>query len=114
MARMRALVKALSVRIFSWWPRKLRALPPLAWMARAVSVPGDLLAAIDRDAAQRHATRSGVIESWLRRAAFARGRQDLEAATEAYYLALTREETAESLAIAKGLSRAARRVRIDE
>ncbi len=37
MALMRALVKALSVSTLSWWPRKLRALPPMAWMAIAVS-----------------------------------------------------------------------------
>ncbi len=37
MVRMRALVKALSVSTLSWWPRKLRALPPCAWMAMAVS-----------------------------------------------------------------------------
>ena len=37
MALIRALVKALSVRTLSWWPRKLRALPPCAWMAIAVS-----------------------------------------------------------------------------
>jgi hypothetical protein len=34
---MRALVNALSVRTLSWWPRKLRARPPWARIAIAVS-----------------------------------------------------------------------------
>src|SRR5882672_3422842 len=37
MLRMRALEKAESVRMRTWWPRKLRALPFSSWMARARS-----------------------------------------------------------------------------
>jgi hypothetical protein len=37
MERMRALAWALSVRIRTWGPVKLRAFPPCPWMARAVS-----------------------------------------------------------------------------
>src|SRR5216683_2257471 len=37
MLRMRALEKAESVRMRTWWPRKLRAFPFSSWMARARS-----------------------------------------------------------------------------
>ena len=37
MAWIRAREKAESVRMRIWWPRKLRALPPRLWMARARS-----------------------------------------------------------------------------
>jgi metal-responsive CopG/Arc/MetJ family transcriptional regulator len=79
----------------------------------SITVPGDLLHAIDHDAAAERRTRSGVIEAWLRRAAFVRAREELEAATEAYYLAMTAEERSEAAEIGKSLSRASRRLRID-
>jgi hypothetical protein len=43
-ALMRAFVNALSVRTLIWWPRKLLALIPCAWMAIAMSALVDLLA----------------------------------------------------------------------
>ena len=44
MVLMRALVKASSVRMRTWWPSSERALPPSAWMAIDVERRGHLLA----------------------------------------------------------------------
>lgn len=76
-----------------------------------VTLPGDLLARIDREAGR--GSRSRVIEQWLREAARARVGRRLEEDTIAYYESLTADERAEDTALAKALGRAARRNRVD-
>jgi metal-responsive CopG/Arc/MetJ family transcriptional regulator len=76
----------------------------------SLTLSADLLEIIDRDARHRSDTRSGVIEQWLRRAANAAVEQELDDATAEYYLSLRRDERADDEALARGLSKAARRV----
>ncbi len=80
----------------------------------SVTISADLLKMVDRDARRRNETRSGVIEQWLRRAAVANAQRELEDATAAYYLSLRGAERADNEALARGLSKAARRVSYDE
>jgi hypothetical protein len=80
----------------------------------SLTLSADLLELVDRDARQRNETRSGVIEQWLRRAAVATARRELEDATAAYYRSLRETERNENEALARGLSKATRRVSYDE
>jgi hypothetical protein len=82
-------------------------------MKVSLTLSADLLALVDRDARLHKDTRSGVIEQWLRRAAHARVERDIEDATVAYYAALRADDVAENDAVARSLSRAARRVSYD-
>ncbi len=62
----------------------------------SVTLSTDLLARIDREAArQQTGTRSGVIESWLRKAARDAAEQQLARETIAYYDSLTPAQRAE-------------------
>jgi hypothetical protein len=79
-----------------------------------LTLSADQLALIDRDARQRKGTRSGVFEQWLRRAATASVVQEVEAATAAYYRSLRGDERADDEAIARALSKAAKRVSFDD
>ena len=75
----------------------------------SVTLDRDLLAAIDRRV-EPGATRSEVIEAWLRLAALAHARRELDAATVACYegrtvaLALTTSVVSEMLAAQHGLA----------
>ena len=80
----------------------------------SVTLSADILELIDRDARRHRDTRSGVIEVWLRRAANAAAERAIDDATAAYYLSLRGEARAEDDAMARGLSRAARRVAHDQ
>ena len=80
----------------------------------SLTLSADLVALVDRDARRRKASRSGVIEQWLRRAANAAVEQELADATAAYYRSLREEDRAEDEALARGLSDAARRVSYDD
>ena len=80
----------------------------------SVSLPGELVARIDRAARAEARPRSRVLEGWLRATARERAARDLEAATIAYYESLTSEERHEEEAIASASSLAARRLRVDE
>jgi metal-responsive CopG/Arc/MetJ family transcriptional regulator len=79
----------------------------------SVTLSGDLVDLVDRAAARKQGTRSGVIEEWLRRAAIAGNEKDLESATTAYYLSLRADQRSEDEAIARSMSTAARRVSYD-
>jgi hypothetical protein len=79
----------------------------------SLTLSADILAVVDRDAAQRNATRSSVIEQWLRRAANLAQAKAIEDATAAYYRALRTDERAEEEALGHSLSAAARRVSYD-
>ena len=80
----------------------------------SVTVSADVLARVDRHAARRRgATRSQIIEEWLRRGARVQAQQDLESEIVAYYDGLTAEQRAEDAAIATATARAARRLDLD-
>ncbi|HEX8791477.1 MAG TPA: ribbon-helix-helix protein, CopG family [Polyangiaceae bacterium] len=80
----------------------------------SLTLSADLVALVDRDARRNRSTRSGVIETWLRRAATASARREIEEATAAYYLALRAEPDDEEEVLSKALSSAAKRVRYDD
>jgi metal-responsive CopG/Arc/MetJ family transcriptional regulator len=85
-------------------------------MKISVSLPRDLVAAVDDQARQAGppANRSAVIEAWLRQGARRHEEQRLEDEVVAYYRSLDSEARAEDRAIGKATSRAARRLTIDE
>jgi metal-responsive CopG/Arc/MetJ family transcriptional regulator len=80
----------------------------------SVSLPGDLVARIDRSARAEARSRSRVLEGWLRAAAQERAARELEAATIAYYESLTPDDRREEQALASAASAAARRLRVDD
>lgn len=80
----------------------------------SLTISGDLLALVDRDARRHNDTRSGVVEQWLRRAANASVEKEIADATTAYYQSLHRDERAEDEALARALSAAARHVAYDD
>jgi hypothetical protein len=71
----------------------------------SVTLGRDLLAAIDRRVTGG-ATRSQVIEAWLRSSALAEARRDLDAATASYYEGRTAEQRAEDEGLAAFSTRA--------
>jgi MoxR-like ATPase len=80
----------------------------------SVSVGADLLRAVDRLAAQEGATRSAVVERWLREASTRERAARLEEETAAYYDSLTAAEREDDAGWAAAASRAARQLRIDD
>jgi metal-responsive CopG/Arc/MetJ family transcriptional regulator len=80
----------------------------------SVSLPGELVASLDRAARAEARSRSRILEGWLRATARERAARDLEAATIAYYESLTSEDRREEEAIASASSLAARRLRVDD
>lgn len=81
----------------------------------SVTLSRELLDRVDEVAAREPgATRSGVIERWLRLAARAEAAQALRDATVRYYESLSADEQEEDAALAKAARRRARRLRIDE
>jgi metal-responsive CopG/Arc/MetJ family transcriptional regulator len=81
----------------------------------SITLAPDLLRAADR-AAKRHspASRSAVIESWLRRGAQRELEDELRAETIAYYESLSGSERKENVAISRAAARASRRLRLDD
>jgi metal-responsive CopG/Arc/MetJ family transcriptional regulator len=80
----------------------------------SVSLPTDLVAAVDRQVRTRpKATRSGVMEKWLRRGATAQVESDLREEVISYYTSLDANERNEEDALGRALSRSARRLEID-
>jgi metal-responsive CopG/Arc/MetJ family transcriptional regulator len=80
----------------------------------SVSLGADVLGAVDRLAAREGATRSAVVERWLREASRRERVARLEEETAAYYDSLTVAEREDDAAWAAASSRAARRLRIDD
>lgn len=74
----------------------------------SVTLSRDLLDRIDREA-EAAGNRSSVIEAWLRRAAADATRREIDEATERYY-----ERVADDERLSRGLSRAARKLRVDD
>ena len=79
----------------------------------SVTLDRDLLAAIDRRVEPGATTRSEVIEAWLRLAALAHARRELDAATIAYYEGRTAEQQAEDDRLAAFSTRASRELDLD-
>ena len=80
----------------------------------SVSIDAQLLGLVDRSAANEGATRSAVMERWLRQASRQARAARLEEETAAYYDALTGEEKTDDAAWAAASSIAARRLRVDD
>lgn len=81
----------------------------------SISLSSDLLDRVDRAAAREPgATRSSVIEGWLRTAARGAAEASLAAEVIAYYETRTAGERSEDERLSRGLSAAARRVRYDD
>ena len=78
----------------------------------SVTLDRDLLAAIDRRVA-RGATRSAIIEEWLRLAALALARRELDTATVAYYEGRTAEQQAEDEGLAAFSTRSSSAIGFD-
>jgi hypothetical protein len=78
----------------------------------SLTLSRDLLDWIDRAAQETRDARSRVVEQWLRRVAHARAEEDLAARTVAYYRSLDPGD--EDAALSRSLSRAARKLTIDE
>jgi hypothetical protein len=76
----------------------------------SLTLSADLLATVDKSARRDGDTRSGIVERWLRRVASDDVVREIDDATAAYYLAMDADERAESDALSRALSRAARRV----
>jgi metal-responsive CopG/Arc/MetJ family transcriptional regulator len=80
----------------------------------SISLDADVVDAIDRHAANEGATRSAVMERWLRQASGRARAARLSEETAAYYEGLTASERAEDAALAAASAHAARRLRVDE
>jgi hypothetical protein len=81
----------------------------------SVSLPAELVARVDREVRVRPgSSRSAVVEDWLKRGARLKTESDLREAVVAYYRELGTVELAEGEALARGLSRAARNLRVDD
>jgi metal-responsive CopG/Arc/MetJ family transcriptional regulator len=80
----------------------------------SVTVDADVVERVDRAAREvPGATRSSIVEAWLRRGARAQAERELRDATIAYYEALTPAERAEDEQLSHALSRRARRLDVD-
>jgi metal-responsive CopG/Arc/MetJ family transcriptional regulator len=79
----------------------------------SVSLPRDLLAEIDEEAAQTSRSRSQIFEVWLRLAARRRAAAKLERDTLAYYTSRTAEQEVEDEAISRASLRVAKKREID-
>lgn len=79
----------------------------------SVTLSADLVRRIDQKAGKA-GTRSGVIERWLQRAARLEAEREVDEATAAYYESLTADDVAEEEALARSLSRASRKLEVDQ
>jgi hypothetical protein len=77
-----------------------------------VTLDRELLAAIDREVGAG-ATRREIIETWLRLAAAARARRDLDGATVAHYQGRTGQQRADDEKLAAFSARASRERDLD-
>lgn len=83
-------------------------------MKISVSLDADLIGVVDRQAEYEGATRSAIMERWLRQVSRQARVARLEDETATYYDALTPVEKAEDAAMASASSRATRKLRIDD
>ena len=81
----------------------------------SITLAPETVRAIDRACrSRRGASRSAVIEEWLRRGARQLDEERLRTETIAYYEGLSEAERRDDSALARAASRAARRLRFDE
>jgi metal-responsive CopG/Arc/MetJ family transcriptional regulator len=80
----------------------------------SITLPADLVTAIDREAQRSGMSRSWLIEDYVRVGASRAAERSLEEATAAYYASLQPADRAEDLAIARASSAAAKRVAYDQ
>jgi metal-responsive CopG/Arc/MetJ family transcriptional regulator len=81
----------------------------------SITLDADVVREVDRAAKSLPgATRSSVIELWLRRAALGEAEARLRAETIAYYEGLSPKERAEERAMARAASRAAKHLAFDD
>jgi MoxR-like ATPase len=80
----------------------------------SVSLDAEVLDALDRAAANEGATRSAVMERWLRQVSRRSSAARLEEETATYYDRLTAADRDDDAAWAASSARAARNLRIDE
>jgi metal-responsive CopG/Arc/MetJ family transcriptional regulator len=78
----------------------------------SVTLDRDLLTVIDRRI-EAGVTRSEIIEAWLRLAALAHARRELDAATVAYYEGRTTGQQADDESLAAFSTRASRELDLD-
>jgi len=76
----------------------------------SLTLSPDVLALVDRDAEVRGDTRSGVVDSWLRRAAAGNAAAAIHEATAKYYQSLTAEDARDNDAWARASTKAAKAV----
>jgi metal-responsive CopG/Arc/MetJ family transcriptional regulator len=80
----------------------------------SVTLSQDLLTKIDREATrEKTATRSSVMENWLRHGARQQAERELEAQTIAYYEELSKEERRNEERLAKAMSTTAKKLAVD-
>jgi len=79
-----------------------------------VSLPGELVAKLDRSSRRLGLTRSGLAAQWLQRGSREQDKADLERQIEAYYAELGPVELAENETISRAAAGLARRLRVDE
>lgn len=80
----------------------------------SVTLSQDLVGRIDRLAAGQRATRSAIVERWLRRAERLETAREIERSTIEYYEALDAGARADDEALARASSQGARQLRVDE
>jgi metal-responsive CopG/Arc/MetJ family transcriptional regulator len=79
----------------------------------SLTIASDLLDRIDREAARLGTTRSALVEQYVRSAANRAAERSLDEMTAAYYASVTDDDAAETEAIARASSRAAKRITYD-
>jgi metal-responsive CopG/Arc/MetJ family transcriptional regulator len=80
----------------------------------SVTLDADVLGTVDRLAASEGATRSAIVQRWLRQISKRALLVELEKETAAYYDALSVAERADDAAWAASASQAARSLQLDE
>jgi hypothetical protein len=79
-----------------------------------VSLPGELVAKLDRSSRRLGLTRSGLAAQWLSRGSREQDSADLDRHIETYYAELEPTELAEDESISRAAARLARRLTVDK
>jgi metal-responsive CopG/Arc/MetJ family transcriptional regulator len=80
----------------------------------SITLAPDVVRAVDNAAKRQGASRSAVIEMWLRHAARHEHEAKLRDETIAYYRGASAADRAEDRALARAYGRSARRLRVDD
>ena len=79
-----------------------------------VTLPRDLVQRIERQASRQRASRSRIVEAWLRSGARSHGSSSLDAEIERYYVAASQQDRSEDDALAVASRRRAARLKVDD